>query len=299
MKATCDDCKDLGYIIGRVGELAEAAVCACQLRCERCRGMRFRVVSEGGYDIAQPCSCAGVFERVRAYNSAQIPAAYAQKSLAPRGADDPAWFRDRKIEALSRAKVLVGRYQQFSFKPGADGESPRGLVLVGGPGLGKTHLVCALLGYLTLEKGVYCRFTDYYQLLAHIRSTFDGKSQESEATILKPLVDVPVLVIDDLGKGQATAWEWTIVDQLITRRYNAGRVVLATTNFPLAEDLDRRQQIVSTQRRRRPAQEESLEDRIGERLVSRLRETAEFAVLEGDDYRPLLGQGLARQARQG
>lgn len=293
MSSTCSECQGLGYVVIRKDELAHAAVCGCQSQCGLCRGRRFNIVVEKGYDVAVPCQCARVFERVRAFNSARIPAAYANKTLSSQGPDDQRGFHDRRLDSLKRAKVLVTRYQHMQLKAMDGGEAARGLVLVGGPGLGKTHLVCALLGYLALERGIACRFVDYYQLLARIRATFDGRSAESEASILAPLVETPVLVLDDLGKGQATAWEWTIVDQLITRRYNAGRVVLATTNFPLAEDLERRQQVVGSHapnHRRGPRNEESLEDRIGERLVSRLRETAEFALLDGTDYRPLLGQ---------
>ena len=298
MNTPCPSCQGVGYRIGRKDEIAVAEVCSCQEACTICRGRRYRIVVENGYDVSVPCSCARVHDRVRVFSAARIPAAYASKTLALQSPDDTNGFHDRRLDALKRAKVLVTRYQFMSLAAGAGGEVPRGLVLIGTPGLGKTHLVCALLAYLALERGIPGRFVDYYQLLAHIRSTFDGRAQESEATILAPLVDVPVLVIDDLGKGQATPWEWTVIDQIITRRYNAGRVVLATTNFPLAEDLERRhQQVVGNHHRlKTPRVEESLEDRIGERLVSRLRETAEFAVLEGSDYRAELGRA-ARNVR--
>jgi DNA replication protein DnaC len=312
MKSPCPACHGLGYLIGRapasVGdpgpraranpddERAQARLCACQASCATCRGTRFRIVRDGAWDVAVPCECGRLLGRIRAFNAAGLPAAYAEKTLSPRGPDDPRGFHDRRLSSLVRAKLLVTRYQQLG-QPGPgtgegapNGAPSRGLVLVGGPGLGKTHLVSALLAHLTLERGIACRFVDYYQLLASIRSTFDGKSSESEASILAPLIETPVLVLDDLGKGQATPWEWTIVDQLITRRYNAGRVVIATTNFLLAEDLERRAQQPQSgawdARRRRT--EEALEDRIGDRLVSRLRETCEFCLLEGTDFRPQL-----------
>lgn len=312
MKTPCPTCHGLGYLVGRGAgradaarpdgarsedELAQARVCACEATCSTCRGTRFRIVREGPWDVAVPCDCGRLIGRVRAFNAAGIPAAYADKTLSPRGADDPRGFHDRRLASLVRAKLLVTRYQQLGqpasgpAEPSGPGASPaRGLVLAGGPGLGKTHLACALLSHLTLERGIACLFVDYYQLLASIRATFDGRSGETEASILSPLIEVPVLVLDDLGKGQATPWEWTIVDQLITRRYNAGRVVIATTNFLLAEDLERRSQQPQSgawdARRRRV--EEALEDRIGDRLVSRLRETCEFCLLEGSDFRPQL-----------
>ena len=92
----------------------------------------------------------------------------------------------------------------------------------------------------------------------------------------------PALVLDDLGKGQGTAWELTVVDQLITRRYNAGRIILATSNFLPEADLDAR----PANEKKRTRHEESLEERISARLVSRLRQNCELLVLNGvGDYR--------------
>ena len=49
-------------------------------------------------------------------------------------------------------------------------------------------------------KGVSVKFVDFFQLLAEIKASFSKK--ESEELILKPLIEVDVLCIDELGKGR-------------------------------------------------------------------------------------------------
>lgn len=275
---SCARCGERGYLIVADGEVARAEVCECRRDCPVCKGSRYLVVKEGPYEVARPCECAGLITRVRLYNDAQIPAGYADKSLVPSGPHDPNGFVHRDIDSLKRAKAAVSRYSMSLEENGN-----QGLVLMGGYGLGKTHLVCSLLATLTLKRGIACRFVDYYSLLAKIRATFDKnneRSQETEQGLIDPLVEVPVLVIDDLGKGQGSNWELTILDQIVTRRYNARRIIIATTNYLLDKDLEQ-----NPQARRGRRTGESLEERIGERLVSRLHASCDMLVLDGADYR--------------
>lgn len=282
----CRVCGGVGYVIGRRDELAHAEPCPqCQASCPICHGVRIVIGLEGGYEVARPCACVSLLERIRLYNESGIPGAYADKHLAD--------FKDRGDHALARAHARMGRYRTSQ-----DIMSERGIVLLGGPGLGKTHLVVGLLAHLTLQRAVACRFVDFYQLCARIRATFNERGNDrddaNERDIIADLVAVPVLVLDDLGKGQGSAWELTVVDQLVTRRYNAKRIILATTNFlPEAELEAREKREAERQRaRRRPrAFEPSLEERIGARLLSRLHENCDFELLpEIDDYRLLLAR---------
>lgn len=266
----CASCGGVGYRIGRRGELAHATQCSCQESCRVCGGRRFVIANEGGYDVASPCECTRLLERIRLYNEAGIPGAYADRHLAD-------FKPQNKTQTEARTRMWVYRTVE-------DIASERGVVLLGGPGVGKTLLVVGLLTHLTLQRAIPCRFVEFFQLCARIRTTFGGRGEESESSIIDPLVEVPVLVLDDLGKGQGSAWELTVVDQIITRRYNAGRIILATTNYlPEAEREAHRKGPDPRDRKR--SHEPTLEDRIDVRLVSRLRGTCDFLVLEGDDYR--------------
>lgn len=291
---TCARCGDRGYLVGRDGELARAEVCECKRECKICKGARYVIAKEGPYEVARPCECAGLMARVRLYNDAQIPAGYADKSLVPSGPNDPHGFVHRDIESLKRAKAAVSRYSMSldvsAGRADATENHSQGLVLMGGYGLGKTHLVCSLLATLTLKRGIACRFVDYYTLLSRIRATFDKggdreRTGDTEQSLIDPLVEVPVLVIDDLGKGQGSHWELTILDQIVTRRYNAKRIIIATTNYLLEKDLEQPSHQPQGGARRGRRAGESLEERIGERLVSRLHASCDMLLLDGSDYR--------------
>ncbi len=88
-------------------------------------------------------------------------------------------------------------------------------------------------------------------------------------------------MVDELGNGVRTEWGVSIFDELVSRRYNAGRVVLGATNFLPAQELDRAGGGSLGSSR------ESLEDRIGVRVWSRLREMCELVRLSDEigDYR--------------
>ncbi len=266
MNRACSVCGGIGYTIGRRAEVAWATACECTERCETCRGERFFVVDEGGYSVAAPCGCLTGLERVRLFNEAQVPAGYADKTI-------PGFVHRKGQHSLAVAKERFMRLTRAM-----DVDDSRGVVLVGEPGLGKTHLVCALVNYLTLQRGIACRFVDFFELTQRIRASYGDKGGESEASIIEPLVSVPVLAIDDLGKGRGSNFELTIIDRIITRRYNAGRIVLATTNFFPEAGL--RQGGAGGH-----AERESLEERVGQRLFSRLVEMTDIVHLAGPDFR--------------
>ena len=269
-RASCEKCHGVGYAITQRGEYAHATACVCQMSCDRCGGRRFVITEQDGYEVAKPCSCAAIEKRVRLYNEAGIPARFARKSLSD--------YEAKRFNGRLKMKLLD--YQR-KFRL----SEARGFLLAGAPGTGKTHLVTAVLHFLSLERGIACRFIDFFELTAQIRSTYgDNDKGISESSIIEPLVRVPVLAIDELGKGQGTAWELSIVDQLISRRYNAGRIVLATSNyFPERDQRARQATANRTHKSERVAT--SLEERVGSRIFSRLTEVSDIEILEGSDYR--------------
>ena len=95
-------------------------------------------------------------------------------------------------------------------------------------------------------------------------------SQTSELEVLAPVYEVEVLVLDELGASKTTDWVRDTMMQIIGTRYNNRRLTVFTTNY--------------SDERRNPA-DETLEDRIGVRLRSRLFEMCKTVMIEGDDYR--------------
>jgi DNA replication protein DnaC len=205
---------------------------------------------------ARRCRCRAEDRRGRLLDVARIPRRFAGCSLSNYR---PAEGNSSQLQALGLAHRLVKEY------PAVD----RGLLLTGPCGVGKTHLSVAILRGI-IEKGVPCLFYEFGALLKDIQSSYDSASRTLESDVLAPVCEAEVLVLDELGAVRPTDWARDMMTQIVGRRYNDRRLTVFTTNYTDAPG--------------RPS-DETLEDRIGVRLRSRLYEMCRTVVVEGEDYR--------------
>jgi DNA replication protein DnaC len=157
-------------------------------------------------------------------------------------------------------------------------------------GVGKTHLAVGILQALILEKGVAGLFCDYRELLKRIQESYNPSVATSELQILAPVFEAEVLVLDELGAQKPTDWVWDTVALILNTRYNDKRTTLITTNYPnLAAAAVRleadRSRSNAAQAAERAMREETLGDRVGERMRSRLAEMCVEVEMRGDDLR--------------
>lgn len=232
----------------RVSPIAEPVVCSF------CFGSGMEVVPGKG---ARRCRCRMQDARATLLEAARIPCRYEECSLANY---QPAANNGSQLRAFNYAYRLVREY------PSVD----RGLLLMGPCGVGKTHLSVAILRELIEKKGVPCLFYEFGTLLKEIQNSYNPVSQTSELTVLAPVVEAEVLVLDELGATKPTDWMRDTMMQVINTRYNDRRLTIFTTNY-----VDERGR----------SSEETLEDRIGARLRSRLYEMCRTIIIDGEDYR--------------
>ena len=272
----CSECRGHLYVLSNVKGLLHGERCSC-FSCEVCggRGQIFEE-DESGVSTIRECACAVLTQRLAKLNEAGVPGKFADaqfETFNPVG--------DSQKQAKSKAKDFVKDF----------GKTGQGLLFMGRPGLGKTHLAVSVIKALILEGGADCKFVDFFQLLSDIRY---GYSQDlSEQAIINPYVRAQVLVVDELAKGRNTEWELTMLDQIISSRYNAAdKITLFTTNYmdvlSVPEQKADDSNFADTQSktyRKSAVGEETLQDKIGERIFSRLVEMCRIVKLQGQDYR--------------
>ncbi len=246
--------------------------------CPLCNGTGWQVRQRENEREVVRCQCRVRDRSERLLATAHIPERYQHCELE-NFKYDPAEMGEKSI---GKARFNAGRFVE---------EYPSqktGLLLVGSVGVGKTHLSVGILKALIREKGIHCLFCDYRELLKSIQNSYNSSVQVTEMEILRPVFEAEVLVLDELGAVRSTEWVFDTVNYILNSRYNENRTTIITTNYPdaaeqgnnAAEDNPR-----SYSAAERAARRETLGDRIGERMRSRLHEMCKKVEMEGLDYR--------------
>jgi DNA replication protein DnaC len=245
--------------------------------------MGMRVVRRAdGSTAAEPCECRYAVRASALMERARIPRRYQHCSFESyevnfRGADG----------SLAAAHLMA---RQFVDGYPATTEG-RGLLLTGSIGVGKTHLAVGILQALISEKGVRGMFCDYRELLKEIQHSYNPQVATTELEILRPVFEAEVLVLDELGASKPTEWVWDTVAHILNTRYNDKRTTIITTNYADAGPGGVSSGGAATGARA-AMREETLGDRIGERMRSRLTEMCVTVRMSGADFRQ--GVGRAR-----
>jgi DNA replication protein DnaC len=160
------------------------------------------------------------------------------------------------------------------------GTNGNGLLLTGSIGVGKTHLAVGILRELITERGAKGLFVDYRELLKELQNSYSRNVDATELGILQPVFDAEVLVLDELGASKPSDWVGDTIGTILNGCYNRKLTTIVTTNYanmPPAGTLK--------DAARAAIREDTLGDRIGERIRSRLQEMCVVIQMEGDDFR--------------
>jgi DNA replication protein DnaC len=204
--------------------------------------------------------------------AARIPKRYEHCELSNFDTDFPGAH-----PSLSEAAFVAA-----SFAKKCDPRGDKGLLIIGTIGTGKTHLAVGIIKDLILNRGISSLFYDYRELLKEIQNSYNSTVQTTELDVLRPVFETDVLVLDELGAVKPTEWVWDTVSLILNTRYNDNRTTIITTNF---EDQRAGGSSSSLSPAKAAARAETLGDRIGERMRSRLHEMCRIITLDGSDFR--------------
>ena len=223
------------------------------------------------------CRCQEEALKERMLRASRIPERYLHCTIE----GFEIWDRDpggkqTLVKAKRRTREFVDLYPSVEH----------GLLFQGPPGTGKTHLAVAALRELILTKGVRGLYANAIDLVQELQMTFDGGGRSRES-ILQPVVDAELLVLDELGTGKMSPWVQDLLYYVINSRYMTKRLTLFTTNYADWAGSEGTSVLRTL---------ETLADRISPALRSRLYEMSEQIDIrcKGDYRREAVGSPRPR-----
>ena len=182
-------------------------------------------------------------EKIERYKKSGVPERYYKESL-----DTYKINNDMQTTAAKAATNFLHAVKCGEFKS---------LVMLGNAGTGKTHLAC---GIIREAGGKYRTAPEIVEEMRHAKSF---TANDTEADIIQYYGHVPLLVIDEIGRGIAATDEKYMLYQILNARYNTRKPTVLISNFTKADFLQY----------------------IGVAAADRLVESAEVWEMNGESYR--------------
>ena len=188
--------------------------CDVKYECPEC--------SDTGYVDGSMCRCFKRALVLSGYESSGIGALIQRQSFDNFSFD---YYKDDKkaLEQMRRNYDIMRSYAE-SF----DGKSVRNLLLIGGTGMGKTHLSTSLAKEI-IDRG----YDVLYESAPNIFFEFERErfAREEDERVCDRYYDAELLIIDDLGTESVSTYSVSCLYNVLNTRINRGLSTVINTNL--------------------------------------------------------------------
>lgn len=226
--------------------------------CPICGGSGWKITERDGLSGAEKCQCTDVGREQRIEQRAGIPPLYQRASL-----DNFILPDDNPIARTQLAKILV---EVRAYIHGYPALPKPGLLFIGFPGTGKTHLAVAALRALA-SRGFEGAFFEFQALLTRIHRGYNLASGASEREAYQSALETEIVVLDDIGAHQVNDWVEDTLNSIVTYRCNNKKATIVTTN--LRDDAAGHHQPPGREPKNKGGLQPNLETKIQETMYSK------------------------------
>ena len=183
---------------------------------------------------------------------------------------------DPSIQDTARGRKVAKQAYDY-ITNWVNGEVVMMLALVGGTGVGKTHLALGSAAKL-VEKGKGVKYMNGEQFANELRPrSFKDDQGQSQRQFRDELVNAEYLILDEVGIAtDSTGWMSSQYQEIISHRFDIEKPTLITGNIQKYDD---------------ETPEKAIERVLGSRVVSRIKDETKSrlcSMWEAKDLRPLL-----------
>ena len=156
--------------------------------------------------------------------------------------------------------------KEFADKIIENIQNGRGLLLIGTPGTGKTHLGCSILSE-AIWQGKTALFTTVGKMLSKIKTAWVAGAAVSQDELVKRFTEVEILVLDEIGAYRSlTEREKDLLFEIVNERYEQMHSTIFISNLQLSG-------------------RDSIDKYLEERIMDRICEQAQVLICNWESYR--------------